>query len=57
MLDRHGEYLRRLVELAPGIEHALDPGAFLGLLLDLVVVVVVRELRLVGLFVGPVPRH
>jgi hypothetical protein len=57
MLDRRGEDLRRLVEVAPGINHALDPGAFLGLLLDLVVVVVVREKRLVGLFVGPVPRH
>jgi hypothetical protein len=43
MVDRRGEDLPRLVEVAAGIEHLLDPGAVLGPLLDLVVVAVVRS--------------
>ena len=47
MLDRPGKDLPRLVEVAAGVEHALDPGAVLGPLVDLVVVAVVRKQRLV----------
>ena len=52
MLDRCGEDLSRLVQIAAGIEHALDLAAILGPLLDLVVIAVVRDQRLSGLFVG-----
>ena len=53
MLDRLGEDLARLIQVAAGVEHALEP-AFLNLLLDLVVVAMVRQQRLVGFFVGPI---
>jgi hypothetical protein len=53
MVDRRGEDLSRLIQIAACVEHALDPGAVLGSFLDLVEVAVVRNQRLVGLFVGP----
>jgi hypothetical protein len=54
MVDRRGEDLPRLVEVAAGIEHSLDLGAVLGPLLDLLVAVVSNQ-RLVGFFVGHKP--
>ena len=43
----------RFSQVAASVEHALEP-AFLNLLLDLVVVAMVRQQRLVGFFVGPI---
>jgi hypothetical protein len=51
MLDRRGEDLPRLVQAAAGIEHALDLGAILGPLLDLVEVAVVRDEWVISLFI------
>jgi hypothetical protein len=53
MVDRRGEDLPRLVEVAAGTEHVVDLGAVLGPFLDLVEITVVRDQRLVGLFGGP----
>ena len=52
MLDRRHEDRLRLIQVAPGIEHVVDLGAVLGPLLDLVKVAVVRDQRLISLFVG-----
>jgi hypothetical protein len=43
------------IEIAARVEHALDP-AVLGPLLDLVIVAIVRDQRLVGLIVRPLVR-
>jgi len=51
MLDRRGEDFPRLIEIAAGKEHAVDLGAILRPLLDLVVIAVVRDHRLVRLLV------
>jgi hypothetical protein len=50
------EFLRcsRLIQVAPRIEHAVDLGAVLGPHLDLVAITVVRDQRLVSLFVRPI---
>ena len=56
MVDRRGEDLPRIVKAAAGIEHALDVGAIFGPLLDLVEVAVVRDQRIVRLFVELVYR-
>ena len=51
MLDRRREDRLRLIQVAPGIEHVVDLGAVLGPLLDLVEIAVVRDQRLISLFV------
>jgi hypothetical protein len=53
VLDCGGEYLLCLIEIAAGIEHALN-APILRPLLDLVEVAMVGEQRRVGFFVGPV---
>jgi hypothetical protein len=57
MLDRRGENLARLVQVAAGKEHTIDLGAVLGPLLDLVEVAVVRDQRLASLFGEPARAH
>jgi hypothetical protein len=47
----------RLIETAAGIEHVFDLGAVFRPLLDFVKVTVVRNQRLVRLFVGPFASH
>jgi hypothetical protein len=54
MVDRRGEDLPRLVEVAAGEQHPIDLGPVLGPFLDLVEIAAVRNQRLVGLFVGPI---
>jgi hypothetical protein len=51
--DEIGEDRPRLVETAAGEQHALDPLLVLGPELDLVEIPVIRDQRLVSLFVGP----
>ena len=43
----------RFSQVAASVEQGLEP-AFLGPLLDLVVVTMIRQQRLVGFFVGPI---
>jgi hypothetical protein len=52
----HGlrENVFRLFEVIAGVQHAVDFAAVLGPLLDLVVIAVVRQEGIVGLFVGPI---
>jgi hypothetical protein len=43
MLDRRREDFSRLVEVAPGVQHAADLRPVLGPLLDLVEVAMIRD--------------
>ena len=52
MLYCRAEDRLRLIEVAPGIQHVVDPGAVLGPLLDFLEVAVVRDQRIIGIFVG-----
>ena len=45
MVDRLGEDLPRLVQVAAGVQHVVNPRAVLSPLLDLVKVAVVRDER------------
>ena len=51
MVDHNGEDLPRLVEVP------IDLGPIFGLLLDLVEIAVVRNQRIIGLFIGPLRTH
>jgi hypothetical protein len=51
VLDRPGEQFLRLGETIAGIEQAIDLGAVLGLLLDLVEIAIVGIRRTIRLFV------
>jgi hypothetical protein len=53
VLDGLRENVPRLFEVIAGVQHAVDFAAVLGPLLDLVVVAVIRQEGIVGLFVGP----
>ena len=57
--DFFREQLTSLVEIVAGVKQAVDLRAILGPLLDLVVITIVRELRVVGLFgrLGPKVWH
>src|SRR5690348_10048544 len=57
MVDRLGEDLSRLVQAAPGIEHMINLGPVFGPFLDLVEVAVVRNQRIVSVFVRPIAHR
>jgi hypothetical protein len=57
MVDRLREDLPRLIQIVAGVEHVIDLGPVFRPLLDLVEVAVVRDRRVVGLFLGPVRAH
>ena len=52
MVNRLRENLPRLVKAATGIKHVVDLRPVLGPLLDLVEIAMVRDERLISLFVG-----
>ena len=57
VFDGVGKDLLSLAEIAAGIEHAIDHATVVRPFLDLVVNVVIRHQRTVGLSVGPITRH
>jgi hypothetical protein len=57
MTDRFGEYLAGFIQVAAGVEHAVDLDAVLRPLFDLVEIVLVREKRVVGFFIGQVAHR
>jgi hypothetical protein len=52
MLDRRVEDLPRLIQVAAGKQHPINPGPVVSPLLDRVEIAVVGDQRIVGLFVG-----
>jgi len=57
LLGEVSEDRPRLVEIAAGVQHALDPLLVLGSELDLVEIPVVGKQRIIGFFVGPLGHY